>query len=321
MAVDVRINGADYPDVPAIDVPKTNNGGTATFYDCSGDTATAADVASGKTCHTAGGLITGTAVPATGTDGFLFEMQASGASPKSFSGASGSTFYGLHGLKNISISGATTIVAKVFSGCNTLENVVGSDIETLGTDAFYNCTNLISAVFPKIETLGSGAFQNCTNLISAVFPKLRTVSTSTFAYCKKLTQANFPLLRNIPDSAFERCQQLLSSEVDFSSVQSIGYNCFYNCEALTSLRFPALNAAIARYAFDSCYALTDVYIGSTTLIGLANVNAFNNTPIAMSGSHASADARIHVRAELLNDFKTATNWSIFADKIVGDYTD
>ena len=299
MAVDVRINGADYPDVPAIDVPKTNNGGTATFYDTSGDTATASDVASGKTCHTAGGLITGTAVPATGTDGFLFEMQASSASPKSFSGASGSTFYGMHGLKNISISGATTIVAKAFSGCNTLENVVGLDIETLGTDAFYNCTNLISAVFPK----------------------LRTVGTSAFVYCKKLTQANFPLLRNIPDSAFERCQQLLSSEVDFSSVQSIGYNCFYNCVALTSLRFPALNAAIARYAFDSCYALTDVYIGSTTLIGLANVNAFNNTPIAMSGSHASADARIHVRAELLNDFKTATNWSIFADKIVGDYTD
>lgn len=56
----ITINGVDYSDVPRIDVPKTTNG-NASFYDTSEDTATAADVASGKTFHGANGADVGTA--------------------------------------------------------------------------------------------------------------------------------------------------------------------------------------------------------------------------------------------------------------------
>jgi len=61
MGVSIRINGVDYPDVPRIDVPKVNNAGNASFYDCSGDDVTAEDVAQGKICHGASGPIVGTA--------------------------------------------------------------------------------------------------------------------------------------------------------------------------------------------------------------------------------------------------------------------
>ena len=47
MAQNVTIMGASYPDVPAVDLPKTG-GGTARFADPSVTTAVAADVAAGK---------------------------------------------------------------------------------------------------------------------------------------------------------------------------------------------------------------------------------------------------------------------------------
>lgn len=57
MAQNISLLGASYSDVPAVVLPKTG-GGTARFDDASVTTATAADVASGKTFLAADGTIT-----------------------------------------------------------------------------------------------------------------------------------------------------------------------------------------------------------------------------------------------------------------------
>lgn len=60
MGQNVTIAGASYPDVPALDIPKTG-GGTARFVDTADDTVTPATLKSGVTAHDASGAkITGT---------------------------------------------------------------------------------------------------------------------------------------------------------------------------------------------------------------------------------------------------------------------
>lgn len=59
MAQSVVINGTTYADVPYVVIPKPSNAGDATFYDCSGDDASAGHVLSGKKFHTSTGDATG----------------------------------------------------------------------------------------------------------------------------------------------------------------------------------------------------------------------------------------------------------------------
>ena len=70
MAQDIELQGAQYSDVPAVELPKVG-GGTASFTDVTDTTATAADVMSGEYFYTAAGVRSaGTLTfPVTSVDG------------------------------------------------------------------------------------------------------------------------------------------------------------------------------------------------------------------------------------------------------------
>jgi hypothetical protein len=140
-------------------------------------------------------------------------------------------------------------------------------------------------------------------------------------------------------------------------VTTIGEYAFYDCDALTSVVVPNGVTKIDKYTFQSCSNLTSVVIGnSVTSIGayafsgcglisveipssvtLFDGNSFyanRNLKRVDLSTHTSvptlsylnvfleahADLQFKVPANLIDEWKSATNWSNYADKIVTEFT-
>ena len=82
---------------------------------------------------------------------------------------------------------------------------------------------------------------------------------------------------------------------------------FYSCSNLTEVSFPNATSIGSR-AFQYCRSLTTIYVGTntSTVCTLSNTNAFNS---------CTELTNIYVPASLVDSYKSATNWSSYADKI------
>ena len=118
---------------------------------------------------------------------------------------------------------------------------------------------------------------------------------------------------SIGKNAFYKCSALTT--VDFPAATSIGDNAFYQCSALTTADFPAATS-ISVYAFYRCSGLTSLILRSETIATLESINALTNTPIE------SGTGYIYVSSALIEQYKTASNWSTYAAQFrtLEDYT-
>ena len=111
-------------------------------------------------------------------------------------------------------------------------------------------------------------------------------------------------------------------------VTTIKVYAFYNCSSLTTVDLPAATSVGAN-AFNSCYSLTTLILRNTTKVcTLSNTNAFTNcyhyygTVNSKYNPDGLQDGYIYVPASLIDDYKTATNWSTLATQFraLEDYT-
>ena len=101
--------------------------------------------------------------------------------------------------------------------------------------------------------------------------------------------------------------------INLPNCSYIGSGVFYNCDNLTSISLP--NCSFIGYsAFYMCDNLSAIYILSTVVPTLSNSNAFGYTPIT-GISYMGKYGSIYVLSSLVDSFKTATNWSVYADRI------
>ena len=214
-------------------------------------------------------------------------------------------------------------------------NIIGN-ITSIGSYAFYYCTNI---TFPTtlpdtITSIDSYAFQNCGNLRLTKLPDaLTNIGKSAFRACPYLNITRIPDgVTIIEENAFYQCSSMALSELPsgLTKIQPYG---FYNCVEATFPSIPSGVTTITNYSFKYCEALEDLVIeGAITTVGtqafygclklkhlrLPNVtkapsltaNAFQNTPIA------SGTGYIYVPDSLVDSFKSATNWSTYANQIV-----
>ena len=234
----------------------------------------------------------------------------------------------------IGISGVTSIGGSAFSGCSGLKSVVIPDsVTSIGGGAFSACRSLTSITIPdNVTSIGNRAFYKCSSLTNVEIPdSVTSIGQETFSFCSSLTSVAIGgSVTSIGEEAFAHCSSLTSVKIS-DSVTSIGQSAFNNCKSLTSVVIPDSVTSIGGWAFYDCASLTSVVIGnSVTLIGqqafegcssLTSIMAFPATPPALSSdSLPSTIQSIYVQKSSAEAYKSASNWSSFADKIVGNTT-
>ena len=249
-------------------------------------------------------------------------------------------------VKSIEIpEGTTSIGGSAFSHCTGLTSITIPDsVTNIGYQAFYDCCALTSITIPNsVISIGDSAFSNCTGLTSITIPDgVTSIGYYAFYYCTSLTSMNVSSgntvyhsagnclietetktliygcknsiipsdgsVTSIGGSAFSYCTGLTSITIP-DSVTSIGDSAFSNCTGLTSVTIGNSVTSIGNSAFYGCTGLTEIDFSThTTVPTLNSTTAFNNTP---------ANLVIKVPSTLLDEWKAATNWSTYADKIVG----
>lgn len=192
MSVDVKIAGASYIGVPAILIPLSDGTGNARFCDVSGTTATASDVASGKTFYASDGTLT------------------MGTSTGSSSGQDNTV---LNSILDRSISG----------------NYVNNDLIEIGSYAFFGCGYLISATFAKATKIYIGAFGNCMSLESISLPEVKEINASAFTSCplKSISMPKIEVLGHDDEwwGIFDSFCEITTLNIP-STIKSIGKHAF-----------------------------------------------------------------------------------------------
>ena len=113
---------------------------------------------------------------------------------------------------------------------------------------------------------------------------------------------------SIGQATFAMCYSLASITIP-DGVTSIGLTAFYSCYSLASITMPNSVTSIELAAFDDCWSVAFYdFTAYTSVPTLSGTSAFGNLAI---------DCQIRVPASLVDAWKTATNWSTYANYIVG----
>ena len=212
-----------------------------------------------------------------------------------------------------SLSGVTKIGNCMFQSCSSLEEVDFPNCSFIGSSAFQYCTSLQSVSFSACTSISSYAFQSCNSLQSVNFPSCIFIGFEAFQSCNSLQSVSFPSCTIIDGCAFSGCSSLQS--ISFPNCTSIGQNAFQNFSSLQSVSFP-ICSNIGSGAFVECVFLSAIYLLSSRVCTLTNSDAFNYTPMSLS-SYLGYFGSIYVPSSLVASYKTATNWTYYADRIVG----
>ena len=235
--------------------------------------------------------------------------------PKSITYLNGDVFRGCASLQSITLPDLITEIGSYnFQECGSLSNIiVPVGVTAIRESAFQGCFSLSSIIIPDtVTSIGECAFQDCISLSSVIISdnsQIKSIGIYAFADCDSLLNIIIPnQMTTIQGYTFYRCSSLLDIIIP-NGVQSIGQQAFFNCNSLLSVTFPNGLATIGAQAFDFCGEVT--YYDFTQLSSIPTL-----THSSVLGN-LSADCEIRVPASLETQWKAATNWTIYADHIVG----
>lgn len=172
-----------------------------------------------------------------------------------------------------------------------------------------------------ITTIPEGMFgiqyvwNGSTNYLTDVyFPFATTKSGYVFRGQKYLSNVYLPLLEGVGGLYFGYCTSLIN--IELPKLQTMENEVFSGCSSLEKVDMGRTNESsnnpyIGQSVFLNCSSLKTFIIRNSKVATLLNSNTFNDTPIATS----TTEGYIYVPDNLVESYKTATNWSTYASKI------
>ena len=163
-------------------------------------------------------------------------------------------------------------------------------------------TEIVNSTATKV---GDKAFNSWTTLTSVKLYNITSVGTQGF-YGTKLASIVAPKLKSIGNYAFQGCSLV---ELYLPELTTVSMDVFRNNTTLKKCYFPKINS-ITTNNFYGCTSLEAVIIDRTDKIcTMGNVNTFS------SSSVADGTGYVYVPDELVETYKSATNWSTYASQI------
>ena len=207
------------------------------------------------------------------------------------------------------ISQPTTIFTNFDNSVKSIE-IDGVMLDSVVTTYQFNTVgeHIIKYEFNDPTKVGNNAplFWGLTIIKRAIISNTFTsIGDNAFNGCSGLTNINIPNgITSIGNYTFQTCRSLTSITIP-SSVTEIGYYAFQMCISLTSIELPSGVTSIGDNVFNACNSLSNVTVLATTPPTLGS-SVFDNN---------ASGRKIYVPSDSVNAYKTATNWSDYADII------
>ena len=201
-----------------------------------------------------------------------------------------------------------------FRDCTLLETVVlPNTLKKIGDGPFYGCTALRECNIPSSVTyIGPSAFYNCTSLEieDLSLPNLETLGLSAFKGVKIKKVSNLGKITSIPQHTNDSCPgtfgdpNWLEELILPDTLVSIGSRGLMKYTALKFLDIPSSVTSIGTNACHSCSGLEYIVVRNET------------PPSYSSGALTNTNnCPIYVPDASVNDYKTASGWVDYADRI------
>lgn len=203
------------------------------------------------------------------------------------------------------------------------------EIDTITQDAFKYWMVSSIAIPPTIKTIKDYAFYYCGASTITLNDCVETIGTYAFAYCHSLSSLILPdSVTSIGRAAFTELSMVENLRFP-PHVTTVTNGICWMCSELKSVVLPQDLITIENQAFGFCSKLTSVTIPEkTTTIGdgafyynsrLQSVNVLPSVPPSLGTDvffSTSSSLVITVPKGTLEAYKTATNWSAYADIMV-----
>ena len=241
-------------------------------------------------------------------------------------------------LTDISIPACTFIGSNAFNGCLSLSSIELPNVTSIQALAFFGNDSLISVDIPVATNIAAQAFEHCDSLERIYLPELSNLQQYVFRSCAALKEIDAPLCTSyytasnrfpwVGVTTLEYVTMGLTgvTGIGLKGQQNLKYASLPSCTAITAQAFagcyslkqfavPSTASIIYASAFLNCSSLMSLLLlRESAITVLSNVNAFANTPLSVSvnGVYGS----IYVPEGLYQSYITATNWSIYKNRIV-----